>query len=129
VSTKIPFKGTSKEYIGDDKGELHKAVKQVLTQCCLQLKKRIATAHAARERADRKKNMIRYVPDVARAMLAVLAKMNNADEVDGDGAEALGPRAKRPRLGDAFENELTRVGGVAERILAAQVGVITLARF
>lgn len=26
VSTKIPFKGTSKEYIGDDKGIMHKYV-------------------------------------------------------------------------------------------------------
>jgi DNA topoisomerase VI subunit B len=41
VSTKIPFKGTSKEYIGDDNGPLHLAIKHAISQCCVQLKKEV----------------------------------------------------------------------------------------
>ena len=35
VSTKIPLKGTSKEYIGDDATEIHKSVKRAMHNCCL----------------------------------------------------------------------------------------------
>ena len=34
VSTKIPFKGTSKEYIGDDATEIQQSVKRALQGCC-----------------------------------------------------------------------------------------------
>ena len=37
VSTKIPFKGTGKEYIGDDIPEVQAAVKRALERCCLQV--------------------------------------------------------------------------------------------
>ena len=38
VSTRIPFKGTSKEYIGDDVTEMQASVKKAIASCCLQLK-------------------------------------------------------------------------------------------
>lgn len=38
VSTKIPFKGAGKEYIGDDIEEMVGAVKQAIQSCCVQLK-------------------------------------------------------------------------------------------
>jgi hypothetical protein len=37
VSTKIPFKGAGKEYIGDDITEMVAAVKHAIQQCCLQV--------------------------------------------------------------------------------------------
>ena len=37
VSTKVPFKGTGKEYIGDDIPEVQAAVKRALERCCLQV--------------------------------------------------------------------------------------------
>ncbi len=37
VSTKIPFKGAGKEYIGDDVTEMVAAVKHAIQQCCLQV--------------------------------------------------------------------------------------------
>ncbi len=37
VSTKIPFKGAGKEYIGDDVEEMVAAVKQAIQSCCLQV--------------------------------------------------------------------------------------------
>ncbi|PWZ12933.1 DNA topoisomerase 6 subunit B [Zea mays] len=59
VSTKIPFKGTGKEYIGDDITEISSAVKSALKQCCLQLKSKIVKKLQARERQDRKRNLNR----------------------------------------------------------------------
>jgi DNA topoisomerase VI subunit B len=82
VSTKIPFKGTGKEYIGDDITEIAEAVKvhtqfpyllllyghllirsiflhlqSALKQCCLQLKSKIVKKLQAREQQDRKRNL------------------------------------------------------------------------
>jgi DNA topoisomerase VI subunit B len=48
VSTKIPFKGTGKEYIGDDTEEIRKCVKNALQRCCKQLKQHLLTRNAAR---------------------------------------------------------------------------------
>eukprot|EP00466_Bigelowiella_natans_P021015 jgi/Bigna1/53298/estExt_Genewise1Plus.C_170152 len=72
VSTKIPFKGTSKEYIGDDNGPLHKSVKKALSQCCVQLKKELTKKHAAKDQAERKKALKKYIPDVGRALIQAM---------------------------------------------------------
>jgi DNA topoisomerase-6 subunit B len=55
VSTKIPFKGTSKEYIGDDNVEIAEAVDRAIRACATQLKGKIVRAQAAKERRARKK--------------------------------------------------------------------------
>jgi DNA topoisomerase-6 subunit B len=57
VSTKIPFKGTGKEYIGDDIAEIAAAVKSALQNCCIQLKSKIVRQQQARERLQRKRNL------------------------------------------------------------------------
>ncbi|XP_031494160.1 DNA topoisomerase 6 subunit B isoform X2 [Nymphaea colorata] len=75
VSTKIPFKGTGKEYIGDDIDEIASAVKASIKQCCLQLKSKIVKKIQARERQERKRNLFRYIPDVSRAIYEVLERM------------------------------------------------------
>uniref|UniRef100_A0A1D1XH11 DNA topoisomerase 6 subunit B n=1 Tax=Anthurium amnicola TaxID=1678845 RepID=A0A1D1XH11_9ARAE len=75
VSTKIPFKGTGKEYIGDDISEISSAVKSAIQQCCLQLKSKIAKKLEARERQERKRNLTRYIPDASRAIFEVLNEM------------------------------------------------------
>eukprot|EP00899_Mesostigma_viride_P011865 jgi/Mesvir1/2067/Mv02321-RA.2 len=59
VSTKIPFKGTGKEYIGADVVEMEAAVKSALQQCCLQLKAKLQRQQQARESKERKKNLIK----------------------------------------------------------------------
>ena len=88
VSTKIPFKGTGKEYIGDDITEISSAVKvtgifvsmiiiidslmtkclsftlllplqTAIQQCCVQLKSKIVKKLQARERQERKRNLTR----------------------------------------------------------------------
>ncbi|GJM99710.1 hypothetical protein PR202_ga16837 [Eleusine coracana subsp. coracana] len=97
VSTKIPFKGTGKEYIGDDITEIASAVKSALKQCCLQLKSKIMKKLQARERQDRKRNLNRYIPDVARAIMETLVEI--ADESP----------PKRPRYDKEDEELLDKV--------------------
>ncbi|XP_058071172.1 DNA topoisomerase 6 subunit B isoform X2 [Magnolia sinica] len=80
VSTKIPFKGTGKEYIGDDISEIASAVKSALKQCCIQLKSKIVKKIQARERQERKRNLTRYIPDVSRAIYELLKEMSQGRE-------------------------------------------------
>ncbi|XP_020574924.1 DNA topoisomerase 6 subunit B [Phalaenopsis equestris] len=80
VSTKIPFKGTGKEYIGDDITEISSAVKSSIQQCCNQLKSKIVKKLQARERQDRKRNLTRYIPDASRAVFQVLEEIARDNE-------------------------------------------------
>ncbi|KAL4576878.1 hypothetical protein LXL04_012978 [Taraxacum kok-saghyz] len=72
VSTKIPFKGTGKEYIGDDISEIANAVKTSLKQCCIQLKSKIVKKIQAREQQERKRNLSRYIGDATNAIYSIL---------------------------------------------------------
>ncbi|XLT01502.1 hypothetical protein HN51_050853 [Arachis hypogaea] len=101
VSTKIPFKGTGKEYIGDDITEIASAVKVEIVyfllyqfhiilkvnnikvlflqysiqQCCIQLKSKIVKKMQAREQQERKRNLSKYIPDATGAVYNVLKDM------------------------------------------------------
>ncbi|XP_052187811.1 DNA topoisomerase 6 subunit B [Diospyros lotus] len=75
VSTKIPFKGTGKEYIGDDISEIASAVKTSIQQCCIQLKSKIVRKIQAREQQERKRNLSKYIPDATGAIYDVLKEM------------------------------------------------------
>ncbi|KAJ8600296.1 hypothetical protein CTAYLR_000707 [Chrysophaeum taylorii] len=72
VSTKVPFKGTSKEYIGEDATEIHDAVKSCLQHCCQQLKAKLVRRDADKKVEDRKKLLLKYTPDAARSLWKVL---------------------------------------------------------
>lgn len=78
VSTKIPFKGTGKEYIGDDIKEIATAVKSAIQQCCIQLKSKIIKKMLAREQQERKRNLSRYIPDATNAIYDVLKHMSQS---------------------------------------------------
>ncbi|KAJ4724172.1 DNA topoisomerase 6 subunit B [Melia azedarach] len=92
VSTKIPFKGTGKEYIGDDISEIATAVKSAIKQCCLQLKSKIVKKMQAREQQERKRNLSKYIPDATNAVYDVLkeisqfhaSKKRRYEEADAD---------------------------------------------
>ncbi|KAK4254876.1 hypothetical protein QN277_007953 [Acacia crassicarpa] len=77
VSTKIPFKGTGKEYIGDDITEIASAVKYAIQQCCVQLKSKIVKKMQAREQQERKRNLSKYIPDATGAVYNVLKEMTH----------------------------------------------------
>ena len=80
VSTKIPFKGTGKEYIGDDSVEIKQAVKRAIMQCCLQLKAKIVRNAAKKDAAERKKTILRYAPDVARALMEMFRQLEDPED-------------------------------------------------
>ena len=82
VSTKIPYKGnhiyrciyihtttpahligTSKEYIGADITEIHKAVKTAIQGCCLQLKTQLSISLKAKNDYERKRLLTKYGMD------------------------------------------------------------------
>ncbi|GIL49361.1 hypothetical protein Vafri_5660 [Volvox africanus] len=94
VSTKIPFKGAGKEYIGDDVEEMVAAVKSAIQACCLQLKAKIVRAIAAREQKQRKRNLTKYIPDVAKAVYSVLERMAEHAIGGGRGSSGSAPAGK-----------------------------------
>lgn len=56
----------------DDVEEIQAAVRTAIQACCLQLRSKIARAQAAREQRQRKKNLTKYIPNVAAALFPVL---------------------------------------------------------
>lgn len=84
VSTKVPFKGTGKEYIGDDITEIQQSVKRALQSCCQQLRVHLAKKHAMKDIKERKSRLVKYVPDVSRALYGLLDGMRKrkAEEMD-----------------------------------------------
>ncbi|KAK4482400.1 hypothetical protein RD792_009555 [Penstemon davidsonii] len=79
VSTKIPFKGTGKEYIGDDISEIASAVKTSIQQCCIQLKSKIVKRIQAREQQERKRSLTKYIPNATGAIYETLKEMSRSD--------------------------------------------------
>jgi DNA topoisomerase VI subunit B len=59
VSTRIPFKGTSKEYIGDDVTEIHQSVRRALIGCCQQMRSFLSESIARKEMEERRKALLR----------------------------------------------------------------------
>ena len=100
VSTKIPFKGTSKEYIGADATEIHGAIKKAVTACASSLKQKITRRKTLKEKADRKRNLEKYVSDVTNSLWSVLE--SEAGEEGGATAE---PPSKRARTADDDDDE------------------------
>ena len=99
VSTKIPFKGAGKEYMADDVEEIQAAVKSAIQACGVQLKAKITRQQAAREQKLRKKNLTKYIPNVAAAVHAVLQSMAASG---GSGTSAGPPCPKRRRLEEVY---------------------------
>jgi len=140
VSTRVPFKGTGKEYIGDDIPEIREAVMRALQACCSQLKVKIVRALEARTRLSRRKNLTKYVPDVVRALMAGLksikarrdetlaaAAMTAEEIVDKDDETShsldVPKRTKNPILPESLQTVLSNYsnGKVTESILTQQL--------
>lgn len=145
VSTKIPFKGTGKEFIGNDVEPIRRAVHESLTKCALQLKAKVALKRQAKERDNRMNNLIRYIPDVSRALSGIVALIKeNANKppqdrgtkrqrLDSGGSSssstALAPAAatqeRNPSLDaiEEMERELLSGKVISEQILAEKLQV------
>ena len=123
VSSKVPFKGTSKEYIGDDRGVLHDSVKRSVVGCCLQLKKRIASRQRERDREERKKLFKRYIPDVTRAVWGVLTLMQTEAVIPQWTAGQDGGRASKRRREAVNDDDARAAAGDGSGGLREGVGV------
>ncbi|KAL0223949.1 hypothetical protein P9112_003339 [Eukaryota sp. TZLM1-RC] len=106
VSTRIPFKGTGKEYIGDDCSEIKEAVKHAITQCCSQLKVKLVAQQTLKARGERKKNLVKFVPDVSRAIHDVLSDIQDSSML---------------KEKDLLLLDKVKKGSVSERTLAKQL--------
>jgi DNA topoisomerase VI subunit B len=84
VSTKIPFKGTGKEYIGDDIQPIRLCVKSALQRCCQQLKVKLRRRASAKERESRAKSLAKYIPSVAKSIINVLNVASGKGGTEGD---------------------------------------------
>jgi hypothetical protein len=107
VSTKIPFKGTGKEYIGDDITEIQASVKRALQSCCQQLRAHLVKKHALRDIKERKSRLVKYVPDVTRSLFGILEGMRQRQLEQGTtAAPTVTSPTKRMRLDRTAANEL-----------------------
>mmetsp|Transcript_21443 Transcript_21443/g.47025 ORF Transcript_21443/g.47025 Transcript_21443/m.47025 type:complete len:686 (-) Transcript_21443:69-2126(-) len=138
VSTKIPFKGTSKEYIGEDATTMAESVQQALRLCALQLKTKLVRAQAAKDRKERKKVLYRYIPDVARAVFGVLQETaakgkSTRSMLKGDDSHAPAKRRRQVSSLESDNEDADMAGlsdeedGVLERVSNGLVKEETLA--
>jgi DNA topoisomerase-6 subunit B len=104
VSTKVPFKGTGKEYIGDDITEIQTSVKRALQSCCQQLRSQLTKRNALRDANQRRSRLTKYIPDATRSIFGILDAMRKrkAEEDEGTETQSYSPR-KIPRTIAAAE--------------------------
>jgi DNA topoisomerase-6 subunit B len=88
VSTKVPFKGTGKEYIGANIEPIKLAVTEAMRACAVQLKRKVLERRAAGEREGRLRSLQRYIPDVARALSTLAQQMRDNKDKQWPDADA-----------------------------------------
>ena len=128
MSTKIPFKGTSKEYIGDDNTEIAEAVDRAIRACATQLKGKIVRAQAAKERRARKKVLSRYIPDVARAISVMLSTSADAAEPPSKRARSFADEGAGSNGGKLWSVDTRWEKEILERVRGGRVTESTLRR-
>uniref|UniRef100_A0A7S1EK14 DNA topoisomerase 6 subunit B n=1 Tax=Hemiselmis andersenii TaxID=464988 RepID=A0A7S1EK14_HEMAN len=74
-STKIPYGGPNKEYIGDAHEDLKRSVRGAIMSCCVQLKARLARREALKLQKERRKNLQKYIPFVTKSLSGILETM------------------------------------------------------
>ena len=101
VSTKVPFKGTGKEYIGDDITEIQTSVKRALQACCQQLRSQLSKRNALRDAHQRRSRLVKHVPDAARSIFGILDTLRKRKaEEDGSEEQTSSPRKLPRRAGE-----------------------------
>mmetsp|Transcript_57471 Transcript_57471/g.140265 ORF Transcript_57471/g.140265 Transcript_57471/m.140265 type:complete len:747 (+) Transcript_57471:95-2335(+) len=128
VSTKIPYKGTGKEYIGDDISEISTSVKRALQSCCQQLRVHLLKRNALRDQRERKNKLSKYIPDVSRSLYDLLdgmRKRRQEQSQDNNGTVSSPPKSrKRLRLDGDGKNDTMPTDEIIRKL---QDGDITTA--
>ena len=115
VSTKVPFKGTGKEYIGDDITEIQLSVKRAIQSCCQQLKAHLMKRNALRDVKERKSKLLKYIPDVSRSVFGILDGMRKRKlEEEDEGTDRVASPRKRilgmtPLLKKSSERDIASI--------------------
>ena len=118
VSTKVPFKGTGKEYIGQDVTPIHDSVKRALQNCCQQLRQHMLKKRALKDQAERRKNFVRYIPDVSKAILRVLARVSDNEAPNEVEKAARKRAAERDDVSGAVQLRSTRTNDTSDAELS-----------
>jgi DNA topoisomerase-6 subunit B len=112
VSTKIPYKGTGKEYIGDDITEISVSVKKAIQSCCQQLRVHLLKRNALRNQKDRRSKLVKYIPDVSRSLYTLLDDMRKRREEHPSGDDPMSSPRKRPRQEQQWQGQRKHVDSV-----------------
>eukprot|EP00986_Skeletonema_menzelii_P006858 scaffold2611_cov133-Skeletonema_menzelii.AAC.3 len=112
VSTKVPFKGTGKEYIGDDITEIQQSVKRALQGCCQQLRAHLAKRNALRDVKERKSRLLKYIPDVSKSLFGILEVMQKRKQEESAGVV----RPSSPRKRTAEWSPMKRIKSSEEDV-------------
>ena len=112
VSTKIPYKGTGKEYIGDDITAISVSVKKALQNCCQQLKAHLTKRNALRDQQTRKSRLAKYIPDVTRSLFGLLEQMSKRAQENADINPSPRKRSKQDTSWD--ETKVQQISGQIE---------------
>ena len=91
----VPFKGTGKEYIGDDITEIQVSVKRVLQSCCQQLRAHLTKRNALRDVKERRSRLLKYVPDASRSIFGILEGMRKRKLEEEEGVGRIASPRKR----------------------------------
>ncbi|GMI40429.1 hypothetical protein TrCOL_g5938 [Triparma columacea] len=72
VSTKIPFKGTGKEYIGDNINAIKQRILTCIQSCCRQIKEILGKRKKLGDAKSRRNKLAKYVPDATNAIFGIV---------------------------------------------------------
>lgn len=133
VSTKIPYKGTGKEYIGDDITEISVSVKRALQQCCQQLRTHLQKRNALRNQKERKSKLSKYIPDVSRSLIDLLNGMRKrrleaAEDDDRADAHSSSPRkrSRKDATNPSYQREQGQLNNLMEKLDKGELTVSTI---
>lgn len=79
-------------------------MRSAIQQCCVQLKNKIAKQQAAREQRQRKKNLTKYIPNVAAALFTVLRAVAARSDGGPEGGSMPGGISETWALGRCVEH-------------------------
>jgi DNA topoisomerase VI subunit B len=135
VSTKIPYKGTGKEYIGDDITEISVSVKRALQQCCQQLRTHLQKRNALRDQKERRSKLTKYIPDVSRSLFDLLDGMRKrrleAADVNERSTSNLASPRKRPRkdvTDPSYQREQQQYQNILMKLDRGEISVSSIKR-
>jgi len=72
VSTKIPFKGTGKEYIGDNISTIKQRILTCVQSCCRQIKEILGKRKKLGDAKSRRNKLAKYIPDATNAIFGII---------------------------------------------------------